>query len=130
MVPDMNDSDLGLPIPLGPFASASSLTISKQVYLPNLNGGLTYDIDTYAAFAYTITEVFQIQTSSGTVTAALQINATNITGLSGISVSSTPSNVPATGANTVAVGNRVQLVFSSNSSAQNINFTLAATRGT
>jgi hypothetical protein len=128
MVSKMNLSDLGLPIPLGAFASVSALVISKQIYLPNLNAGLTYDIDTYAAFGYTITEVFQIQTSSGTVTAALQINATNITGLSSISVSSTPQNVAATAANIVPVGNRVQLVFSSNAGATNINFTLAATR--
>jgi hypothetical protein len=120
----MNLSDLGLPTPLLP----EPLTISKQVYLPNLNAGLTYPLDTYAPFGYTVTEVYQIQTSSGTVTAALQINATNITGLSSISVSSTPQNVTATGANTVAVGNTLSLVFSSNSLAQNIQFTLAATR--
>jgi hypothetical protein len=107
---------------------SSALTISKQVYLPNLNAGLTYDIDTYAAFAYTIGEVFQIQTSSGTVTAAIKINGTNVTGLSGISVSSTPQNVTASGANSVSAGDHVQIVFSSNSGATNINFTLEATR--
>jgi hypothetical protein len=101
--------------------------ISKQIYLPSLAAGLTYDIDTYAAFAYTIDEVFQIQTSSGTVTAAIKINGTAVTGLSSISVSSTAQNVAATGANSVAVGDRVQIVFSSNSGAQNINLTLAAT---
>jgi len=115
----MSFSDLGLPV---------SLTISKQVYLPNLNAGLTYDIDTYAPFGYTITDVKQIQTSSGSVTAALKIAGTAITGLSAISVTSTPQNVAATGANVVSVGNRVQLVFSSNSGATNINATLAATR--
>ena len=121
----MNFSDLGLPTPLLPVP----LTISKQVYLTNLSAGLTYNLDTYAAFGYTVTEVYQIQTSSGTVTAALQINGTNITGLSGISVSSTPQNIPASGgANTVAVGNTLSLVFSSNSSATNIQFTLGATR--
>ena len=107
---------------------ASNLTISKQIYLPNLIAGLTYDIDTYAEFGYTIVEVDQIQTSAGTVTAAIQIGGTNVTGLSSISVSSTPQNVSATGANTVAAGNRVQIVFSSNSGATNINMTLKATR--
>jgi hypothetical protein len=124
----MNNTDLGLPIPLGPFASIASLVISKQFYQPNLTAGLAYDIDTYAAFGYTVTNAYQIQTSSGTVTAALQINGTPVTGLSGISVSSTPQNVAATGANVVAVGDRVQLVFSSNAGATNINLTLAATR--
>jgi hypothetical protein len=106
----------------------TSLTISKQVFLSNLNAGLTYPLDTYAAFGYTVTSVEQIQTSSGTVTAALQINGTNITGLSSISVSSTPQNVTASGANTVSTGNALTLVFSSNSAATNIQFTLVATR--
>lgn len=118
----MNLSDLGLPTPLCP------LTISKQFYLPNLNAGLTYPLDTYAPFGYTVTEVYQIQTSSGTVTAALKINGTAITGLSAISVSSTPQNVAASGANSVAAGNGLTVVFSSNSAAQNIQFTVAATR--
>lgn len=124
----MNISDVGLPNPLGPFASISTLTISKQVFIPNLLAGLTYPLDTYAPFGYTVTEVYQIQTSSGTVTAALKINGTAITGLSSISVTSTPQNVAATGANTVSVGNAVSLVFSSASSPVNIQFTLAATR--
>ena len=124
----MNQSDLGLPIPLGPFASLGSSTISKQVFLSDLSAGLSYDLDTYAPFGYTVTEVYQIQTSSGTVTAALKINGTAITGLSSISVSSTPQNVSASGANAVAVGDTLSLVFSSNVSAQNIKFTLAATR--
>lgn len=124
----MNTSDLGLPIPLGPFASASQLTISKEVFLSNLNAGLTYPLDTYAPFGYTVTNIFGIQTSSGTVTAALQINGINITGLGSIGVTSTPQNVSASAPNVVAVGNALTLVFSSNASALNIQFTLAATR--
>ena len=115
----MGLSDLGLPI---------TFTISKQIYLANLTAGLSYDLDTCAAFAYVVTNVYQIQTSSGTVTAALQINGTNITGLGSIAVDSTAQNVAATGANTVAIGNTLSLVFSSNVSALNIKCTLAATR--
>lgn len=118
----MNLSDVNIPTPI------PGLPTGRQVYLPNLNAGLTYDIDTYAPFDYTINEVYQIQTASGTVTAAIKINGTAVTGLSGISVSSTAQNVAASGANTVALGDRVQVVFSSNSGATNINFTLAATR--
>jgi hypothetical protein len=103
-------------------------TISKQIYLASLAAGLTYDIDTYAAFAYDITELFQIQTSSGSVTAAIEINGTPVTGLSSIAVDSTAQNVTASGANSVSVGDRVQIVFSSNSGAQDINMTLASTR--
>jgi hypothetical protein len=124
----MNLSDLGLPNPLGPFASINTLTISKQVFLPNLLAGSTYPLDTYAAFGYTVTDVKQIQTSSGTVTAALKINGTAITGLSSISVTSTPQNVAATGANVLSAGDALSLVFSSLSSPVNIQFTLVATR--
>lgn len=118
----MKQSDLGLPIPI------PSLALSYQFNVPNLVGGLTYDINTYAVFAYTINEVYQIQTSAGTVTAAIKINGTAVTGLGAISVSSTPQNVAATAANTVSVGDRVQVVFSGNAGATNINFTLAATK--
>ena len=116
-----NLSDVGLPQPLGPFASLASLTISKEVYLPDLSAGLTYNLDTYAPFGYTVTEVYQIQCSSGSVTAALKINGTAITGLSSISVTSTPQNVAATGADTVAVGDTLSLNFSSNSGARIFN---------
>jgi hypothetical protein len=111
----MNNSDLGLPIPLGPFASFQNATISKQVFLPDLTAGDTYNLDLYAVFGYTINTVYQI-------------NGVNITGLSSISVDSTPQNVTATGANTVSVGDTLSLVFSSASSPENIQFTLAATR--
>jgi hypothetical protein len=119
----VNYSDLGLPIP-----ALGALTISKQVFIPNLLGGLTYPLDTYAPFGYTVTNVYQIQTSSGTVTASLKINGTNITGLGSISVSSTPQNVTATAANVVSIGNALSLVLSSPSSPVNLQFTLAATR--
>jgi hypothetical protein len=110
--------------------TVSTLTISKELSFPNLNAGLTYDIDTYAAFAYTITELWQMQTSSGSVTATVKINGTAVTGLSSLSINSTGpfTNYPATGANTVNVGDQVQIVFSSNSGATNIKGTLAATR--
>jgi hypothetical protein len=124
----MNLSDLGLPIPLGAFASASELTISKQVFLSNLDAGSTYPLDTYAAFGYTVTALLGIQCASGTVTAALKINGTPITGLSSIAVTDTAQNVNATGDNVVAVGNALSLVFSSSSSPTNIQFTLAARR--
>jgi hypothetical protein len=124
----MNISDVGLPNTLGPFAPISTLTISKQVFIPNLIAGLTYPLDTYAAFGYTVTDVKQIQTSSGTVTAAIKINGTAITGLGSISVSATPQNVSASGANTLSVGDALSLVLSSASSPVNIQFTLVAKR--
>lgn len=124
----MNFTDLGLPNLLGPFAPINTLTISKQVFLPDVSAGLTYPLDTYAAFGYTVTAVKQIQTASGTVTAAVKINGTSVTGLSSISVSSTPQNVTASGGNTVSIGDALSLVLSSPSAPVNIQFTLVATR--
>lgn len=123
----MNFSDLGLPIPVG--GSGGVITISKQLYFANLNSGLNYDIDTSAAFAYTLTQIRKIQTLSGTVTATVKINGTSVPGLTNISVSSSPADWSVTaGSGTVAIGNRVQIVFASNVAAININLTLAATR--
>ena len=68
----MNLSDLGLPIPS---SNASGLIISKQFYVPSLSV-VTYPLDTFAAFPYTITYVYQFQTSSGTVDAVIKINGT------------------------------------------------------
>ena len=125
----MSSTDLGVPIPLGPFATLSKLTISKEVFLSNLNSGLTYPLDTYAAFPYTITEVYGIQCSSGSATVAVEIAGTAVPGLNSMSVTSTSAtNYPVTSGGVVAVGQAVSLVFSGVSSPTNIQFTLAATR--
>lgn len=50
-------------------------------------------------------------TGNGSFTVAIQINGVNVTGLSGISVSSaTPATATATGANTFAAGQRITAV--------------------
>lgn len=74
-----------------------------------------------------INGLFNLKTSSGTITAGLQINGTNITGLAGLSVTSTPQSPSASGANTVNIGDRVTLVLSSNSSALDLEFTMQNT---
>ena len=89
---------------------------------------ITIQLDAYAAFGYTINAVNGIATSSGTITAAVQIGGTNVTGLSAISVTSTPQNVSASALNTVVATNQVTLVLTSNSSATNLCFTMKMTR--
>jgi hypothetical protein len=110
---------------------ADTLTISKQIFLPNLAAGSTYDIDTSAAFGYTITKVRQIQTSSGSVTAAIKINGTAVTfsgPVTSFTVNTSAADHTASSGNSVSAGDRVTLEFSSNSGATNINLTLEATR--
>lgn len=68
------------------------------------------------------------QTTSGTLTWAWKINGTNITGLSAVSVSSTPSTTNATAANTFSAGDTITAVSSSASSDLGASATLKITR--
>lgn len=103
------------------------LVIAKQfTQLVGSNG--TYALDSYAAFPYTITGVNGILNASGSITAQVLINGVAITGLNSIAVNTSPQNITATANNTVAVGNRVTVVFTSNSTSLGLEFSLAATR--
>lgn len=66
--------------------------------------------------------------TGGTVTAAVKINGTAITGISAVSVSSTPATATATAANTYAAGATVELTLSANASAKNVRWTLEMLR--
>lgn len=90
--------------------------------------GNNIGLDTEASFAYVINQIRGIRTSSGTCTVAIQLNGTNVTGLSAISVTSTPQDVNATALNSVSIGDRVSVVITSVSSAANLEFTMKATR--
>lgn len=106
--------------------SVSGFVISKQIYVETPSNK-TYPIDTIAAFPYTINTVNGIKTSAGTITAAVQINGSAVTGLGSILVNAS-ANVTATGANTILTGDVVSLVLSTNSAADSLQFTLKATR--
>jgi hypothetical protein len=73
---------------------------------------------------YTINRLKNLKTTSGTITASIQINGVDVTGLSGLSVTSTPQSPTASGANLISVDDRVTLVLSSNSSAVGFEFTM------
>lgn len=49
---------------------------------------------------------------SGTCTVALKINSVAVTGISAVAISSTPGTATATAANTVAIGDRIEVTFS------------------
>ena len=87
----------------------------------------TYTIDTSAAFGYTVDSII-IESDSGTVTAALKIGATAITGISAVSVTTSAATGTATAANVVSVGNRLVLVLSSNADARKVKYTIKYTR--
>jgi hypothetical protein len=86
-----------------------------------------YDIDYYAPGSYTINSI-GIICSTGTCTAAIKINGTNVTSLSGLSVTTGQLTASASGANTVVAGDRVTLTVSSASVIQNLSLSLKVTR--
>lgn len=87
----------------------------------------TFTLHQYASFEYTVDKAYY-KTDSGTITAAIKIDGTNITGLSALSLSSTEGNATASGLNTVNVGDTLTVVTSSDSSATNAVITLHCTR--
>ena len=87
----------------------------------------TYTLVSVAKFGFTI-ENISISTTSGTCTAALQINGVNVGGLNNISVTSTNQNISSTSAKTVVVSGRVTLVITSNSSASDLIFSIGILR--
>ena len=78
----------------------------------------------YATEAGQITSVRGIKTTSGTITVAIDINGTPVTGLSSIAVTTSAQNVNATASNSYVVGDRIGITFSSNSSAENLEASL------
>lgn len=88
----------------------------------------TYVMHTYAIQPFVINSIKGVQSTSGTCTLNVKINSTSVTGLSAISVTSTPQNVTATGANTVAIGDKVSFTVTSASSLTDILSTLSISR--
>ena len=114
-------------------ASAARTTLGLDVGAMEspLGGAIadgTYIMHTYAVFPFTINSINGLKHTSGTSTLAVKINGTDVTGLSALSVSSTPQNATATAANSVAIGDQITFVVSSGSSPVDLFSTLSITR--
>jgi hypothetical protein len=115
--------------------TANDATYASKTFVESLSlqdGGTsiaatTYTLELYAAYAYTINEL-KIISGAGTCTAAVQINGTPVTGISAVSVSTSIATGTATAANTVAVGDKITLVTTSNSGLNNLQASLKTTR--
>lgn len=81
-----------------------------------------------AIYAFTINSLKNLKTTSGTITASIQIDGVSVTGLDALSVTSTPQSPNASALNSVGIGDRVTLVLASNASAVDVEFTMEATR--
>lgn len=113
---------------LGTYAPAT-VTIPLANYFDPYPQNVTLVLTAKAAVASTITEIRGLKTSAGTLTLAIKINGTNVTGLDSLSVTSSTQDVSATAANAVAAGDRVTMVITSASAdAADLEFTLAGTR--
>ena len=87
----------------------------------------TYVLDLKAPYGYTINSL-AAKTVSGTCTAKLTVDGVDVTGITALAVSSTEDFDDATAANSVAVGNTLALVISSNSAALDLDFSVKYTR--
>lgn len=87
----------------------------------------TYTLDQYAEYAYTINRITTKMTS-GTATMKLQIDGVDVTGCTGIALSSSEVQTTCSAANVVSVGNTVTMVVSSSSTPVGYAFTEKKTR--
>lgn len=117
-----NGSTSWIPNPI----SNMTETISFQDISSSISAN-TYTIDLYASYTYSVSQI-RLQSSSGTCLASLLIGTTSISGMSGITVSSSIATATATAGGTVSVGNKLSLVTTSNSSLNNLQGTIKIIR--
>lgn len=87
----------------------------------------TITLIAYSLFALTINQLFSLATVSGTIDLTFKINGVNVTGLTSITANSVSQDVIATANNVIAVGDKIELILSGNSSAVDLEFTLKST---
>ncbi len=103
---------------------------SQPVIVAAPADGDTYRIVAYATRAGKITNLRKARTASGTMTVAVKINGTAVTGLSAVSVTTSPVNTAATAANTFAVGDEIAIVVTAASSPTFFSCVVEMTNGT
>ncbi len=86
----------------------------------------TYYIIYASELAFTINRLTYL-TIAGTCTLAIKINGVNVTGLSALSVTTSPATTNATAANSVAIGDIITAVVTSPSSIADLIFNLKVT---
>lgn len=108
--------------------NATSLVTGIFVATPSTgalgNATLTFKMP----FAGTINALQGAQTTSGSLTLAVNIGGVAVTGLSAVSITSTPADTNATAANTFVAGNIITFVTSAASSDLGATWTLKITR--
>lgn len=92
-------------------------------------GNRTYTIELSAPYTFSITSLVT-QTTAGTATLAVQINGTNVTGMSAVAVSTTLTTSPFTGTTSgnVPLNGKVTLVVSNVAGTSELSFAVRYTR--
>lgn len=119
-----------LPVWQAPAAPTSYTGLVEEIDFEDNNSSIaatTYTISPSSAYGYTI-NTLKVICTSGTCTAAIKINGVAVTGISAVSVSNVIATGTATALNTVAVGDVVTFVTSSNSSLIDIKAAIKITR--
>lgn len=83
----------------------------------------TYTLSQYAPINGNISAL-KYQTSGGTCILKVQKNGVDVTGLTSLGASSASGSTSATGNNSIAAGDKITLVVTSNNSATDLSFTL------
>lgn len=83
----------------------------------------TAKVTSFAPVAFTI-DSLKVAVDSGSCTIDIEINGTGVTGMTNLSVTSTPLTATATALNSVSVDDEVTVVISNNSSALGFGLTL------
>lgn len=106
----------------------SKLTMPVQIPtgVRTLQAG-TYCLTPKAAFAMSLTEYSQLKATVGSFTLTVKKNGSNVSGLTSLAVTTTPSDVACTLA--VAVGDRIDLAVSGLSGSPGLEGALTGTRG-
>jgi len=104
------------------------LTIIEIPFSLESPGNDTIPLIPYAHSAMIIVGV-ALGTESGTITGNLRIDGTSITGLGAVAIDSTMTVTTATALNLVAIGEKIDLVTTSNSSAVWLQGSILARRG-
>lgn len=104
-----------------------TLGVNNPIVSIDLPNG-THRILQYATVAFTINTAFAAQASAGSGTLTVAINGTPVTGLNAAAVTTTPADLTATAANTVGVGNYVEVTVAGLAANETIAATIQGTR--
>lgn len=109
----------------------SALGINPHLKAGNLDWvspiNSTISLVPYAQYAFTVNRLNNLVVSTGTLVLSFFLNGVPITGLSNITVTTSPQSPTATAANLANVGDEMTMVISSVSGASNLKFSMLTT---